>query len=209
MDAWISSDPNTLLSRVRIALVGLAGVALAIGLVTLVAPVTAEYIPITPIMAVFEHDWVVVAVVGLVALVGVLGMVVARAVVGINQITPPNPEGFHRVPHDGAEFDEFLSTPEVRSLLSTDRHRDVRSRLRAAAISTVMRESNCPRGEAVDRVDDGTWTDNDAAATFLVETDVPPLATRIAGSLLGASHFQRAARTTAIEIARHDPEGEQ
>lgn len=201
----MSTDARlTRMGRVRIPLALLGGVVFALGMVTVVEPSTAQSIPVEPILEVLGNDYVLVAAFAAVAVLVLLVVVGARVVGGINQITPPDPEEVHPVPRFGQPFDEFVEDAGIRAWLLTDRHRTVQTRLREAAIATVMRESACTRAEARKRVEQGAWTDNPEVASFLAETEDLGLATRVVAALRGESPFQRAARSTAAEIASYD-----
>lgn len=192
------------LNRARIPLALLGGVVFALGVAVIVEPSTAESLPIEPVLELLGNEYVLVAAFGVAAILVVLAVLLARVVSGINQATPPDPEEVHRVPRFGESFDEFVSDAGVRAWLLTDRHRTIRTRLRDAAITTVIRESNCTRDEARERVERGAWTDDPEAAAFLAETGELGLAARVVAALRGESPFQRAARRTAAEITNYD-----
>lgn len=191
--------------RFGLPLAILGGIAFALGLVTIIKPAIARIIPIAPVLALLGNDYVLVAVFALAALLVGVAVLVSCARSGISQSTPPDPEQIHNVPRFGSEFDDFLSERGFSVLTGTDRHREVRTRLRKTAIATVMRESNCTRDEARARVERGTWTDEPEAVTFLAESGEPGLTARIVAALRGDSPFQRSARLTAAEIASLDP----
>lgn len=200
--------------RLRLPLTILGGLAFAIGLLTIVAPAVTTAIPIEAIVALLGNDYILVAVLAGVAILVVLSALGARIVTGLDQTTPPDPEQVHSVPSFGAEFDELVSRGGLRALLVTEQQREVRSRLRAAAIATVMLESNCTRSEARERVDRGTWTDDPEAAAFLATSresepapkQAPGFAARLKTAFGGETPFQRGARRTAAEIVHLDPE---
>lgn len=106
----------------------------------------------------------------------------------------------------GADIDAFVSDAGLRDLRGTDRHEAVRDRLREIALTTVVRADHCTQAEARERLDDGSWTDNEVAAAFLAEADPPGLTTRLWAVLEGTSPYREAARVTAIELARLDRE---
>lgn len=191
-------------SPLRIPLVVVGGIVLAAGLVILVRPSLAEFVPIEAALVVLGNGYVLVAAFGVAAILGGLAVLVGRGVSGIDQTTPPDPEDVHPVPRSGESFDEFVSGSVLQDWLLSDRHHRVRTRLRESAVDTVMREAHCTREEARTRVERGTWTDDDVAGDFLAEggTSVP-----VGGALAalrGESPFQRAARRTAVEIANYD-----
>lgn len=220
------SRPST--RRFRLPLMVLGGLAFALGVLTIVAPAVADAIPIEAVVALLGNDYILVAALAGAAVLVVLTVLVARGVTGINQTTPPDPEEVHSVPRFGEAFDEVISRGGLRALLTTERHRQVRTRLREAAIATVMRETNCTRAEARERVERGTWTDDPEAAAFLAEAkegnlesgsgpgpgpgpatgpgSATGVAARVRAAIGGETPFQRGARRTAAEIVRRDPE---
>lgn len=190
----------------RTPLAILGAVAFAFGLLTIVEPSLARAIPIAPLLALLGNDYILMAIFGVTALLVVLAVLVVRGMTGINQTTPPDPEEVHSVPRLGEEFDEFVSAGGLHLVTESERHEEVRSRLREAAIDTVMRASNCTRAEASTRVGQGTWTDDAAVARFLTEAGEPARSARIVAAIRGDSPFQRAARRTAAEITSLDAE---
>lgn len=203
------STANQHLERLRRLLLALGAAGLAVGLATLVVRGPGDNRWSGPVLDLVGNDWVVVGAVGAVSLLIALGAVAARLSAGRTRAMPPNPEGVHGVPHIGAAFDEFHAGGGVHAWLVADDHPgDVHARLRAAAIDTVMRETNCTRGEARERIEAGTWTDDDTAAAFLADPPEPTPADRLLAALGLESAYQHAARTTAAEIVRRDPEVE-
>lgn len=207
--------------RLRLPLTVLGVLAFVVGVTTIAVPAFAAAVPIEPIVGLLGNDYLLVAAVAGGALLAVLAVLVARAATGLSQATPPDPENIHDVALFGERFDEVLSNGHRGSgaVNGAGSHRAVRSRLREAAIATVMREASCTRAEATERVDRGTWTDDAAAARFLADS---PTAVESAsgvvdrpGNSLGASlgatfggetQYQRGVRRTATAIVRLDPE---
>jgi hypothetical protein len=145
--------------------------------------------------------WVFVAAFGVLALAAGLAAQAGRAVGGLDEATPPDPEGVHEVPRPGHRLDAFIegetSLPER---VFGDRHERVRERLRAAALAT-LRRSGLTREEALEALERGSWTDDPVAAAFLSETRTPGLGERVAGLVRGESAFQRGARRAAEAVA--------
>jgi hypothetical protein len=195
--------------RLRFPLAIIGSVAFVIGLLALIAPPIVRAIPIAAIIAILGNDYVLVASLSGTAIFIVLAVLVARGVTGINQTAPPDPEEIHNVPCFGEEFDEFVSGGGLRAFVGSEHHQEVRSRLRNAALATVMRESNCTRSEAIERIENGTWTNDTDAAAFLAGAGEPGLTARVMAALRGESPVQEAARRTATEIVRYDSEADQ
>lgn len=191
--------------RFRGLLAVFGGVVFVLGLLTALSPEDAAA-SLGALVTLLGADYILVALVGIVAFLIVLAVLVPRLRGGVDQTTPPAVEGVHPVPCFGDEFDEYVSDSGLRSVTHTERNDEVRTRLRELAITTLVRETNCTRAEARAQVDQGTWTDTDAAANFLAESGTPGLLARLSGALRGTSPFRRAARLTADEIAKHDQE---
>lgn len=156
------------------------------------------------------NDYVLVAVVGAVAFVLTLLFVILRVLTGIDQITPPEPEGIPTARHPGAEFDEYVRGPVgLRTLLRTDEPQQIHDRLREVAIQTVMQRTNCSREAARRQVDEGTWTDDIDAAAYLGGPESPDVlwSSRIRAALIGRSWHQWAAGRTARDIVRQAEQG--
>lgn len=204
------SDPGavSILTPFRLLLLVLGGAVLALGIGILVRPSLAALVPIGPLLAVLGNEYLLVAAFGVVAILGGLSVLLGRGVGGIDQTTPPEPEEVHPVPRSGESFEDFLAASWLREMLLSDRHQRIRTRLREAAIATVVRQSNCTRQEARERIDSGTWTDESTAANFLATGGTVPSRGGVLAVLRGESPYQRSARLTAEEIARYDGGGE-
>lgn len=190
----------------RILLVLLGGAAFALGVLSVAAPAATGTGTLGQLVGLLGNDFVLVAVLALLAILIVVAVLAGRGVGGLDQATPPDPEDVYRVPKAGEPFDDLVSAGGPLAWVEPDRHDEVRTRLRKAAVTAVMREANCTQVEAREHVEAGTWTENAEAAAFLTESGTPGLAARLTASLRGESPFQRAARTTAAEIAAYDRE---
>lgn len=191
----------------RAVLALLGGTILAVGAVAIARPSFSRGLPVEAVLGVLGNAYVLVAIFGGLAMFVVLAVLGARAIGGINQTSPPDPEGVHPVPRFGESFDAFVDDAGIRAWLLEDRHEEVRTRLRESAIATVMREGNYTRSTARDRVDRGEWTDDPEVGAFLADSteagDVG-LGARVLAAIRGESPFQRSARRSADEIARYD-----
>lgn len=185
-------------------MLGLAGVAsFGFAYAALTNPGVAALVPVSPGAANADLGYLLVAALGLVAVVLVATVLGARAAFGIQQADPPAPETPQRAPRPGESFDEFVDGDVgLRDRLVGDRHRQVEGRLREAAVETVRQERAITRDEARRAVARGTWTDDGAAAGFLASSGRPPLGTRVVAAARGRSTYQRCARRTAEAIAR-------
>lgn len=119
-----------------------------------------------PAVEALGNDYLVVAVPAVIAILVVVLGLLFRAASGLSQASPPDPEGVPSVPAFGSEFDEFVSGTPGRSHLWGDAPERMHERVREAAIRTEMRVDGVTREVATDRVDDGSWTDDEDAAAF-------------------------------------------
>lgn len=206
-NGWESGAAEARPLRAVLALFG--GTILAVGAVAIARPSFARGLPVEAVLGVLGNAYVLVAIFGGVAMLVVLAVLGARAIGGINQTSPPDPEEVHPVPRFGESFDAFVDDAGIRAWLLESRHEEVRTRLRESAIATVMHEGNCTRSTARERIDRAEWTDDPEVGAFLADSteagDVG-LGARVLAALRGESPFQRAARRSADEIARYDGE---
>lgn len=201
----MSTSTSTRRQKLRIALAAVGALVFAVGLLTLVAPSTAGA-SLRSLVAVLGNDYFVVAILGVLALAIVAVVLVATGRSGVEQTSPPAPEGVYPVPRFGEEIDAFLSEGGFAHIAGSNPHEEIRAELRDVAVTTVMRDRNCTREEAQQLVEAGTWTDDEQAATFLSEGQTPSLGTRLRTALGGASPAEQAVRTAATEIAELDEE---
>lgn len=195
------------MNRLRGLLAGLGVLATAVGFAMFVAPGLAAAIPIDGAVTVLGGSWVLAAVFGVAAVLVVLAVISMRAVGGIDQTTPPDPEDVYEVPHPGESFDRFLEGLRIDERLSGDRHDDVRERLRDTACLTLMRVEDLDKQVARERVEAGDWTDDQVAASFLASGETPGLAGRILASVRGETGFRRGARRAALAVANYEEGG--
>lgn len=183
----------------------IGGLVFALGLLTLVAP-SAAAASLGALVVLLGNDYLVVAILGVLALVLLVGILVATGRAGFDQGRPPAPEGVYPVPRFGEEIDAFIAGGGFAGSSGDDRHDEIRAELREVAITTVMRDGNLTRSEALDRIEAGTWTDDDVAATYLAEGKTPSLGSRLRATFGGESPAEQAVRVTAAEIGRLDAE---
>lgn len=189
----------------RLAIAALGVAVFCAGAIVLLVPGAGGSLPVDAAVEVLGYDYLLVAVLGVVAFAVTLPVMALRAVGGLDQATPPDPEGIETVPRFGADVDAILEEgPGIRTRLLGDRGRAVRERFREAAVRTVARVERCDHAEARRRVTDGTWTDDPSAAAFLSEDGAAPISAALRGGLRaalgGETPFQRRARRTAEAI---------
>ena len=183
----------------------LAVLALGTALLATVLLLTNTSIPVDALVSVLGNDYLVLAVVGGVAVVGAMSVQVRRRIGGIDQATPPDTEDVHVVPTLGSDLDDYLATP--LSLGATEPP-GTRSRFFRLAVTVVMQEDGCPRVEAERRVEDGTWTTDPFAAAYLARGEDGSVSAtqRLRAALQGDSATQHGVRRAATEIVHRDSE---
>jgi len=187
--------------RLLVALSGLAVFGAAV--LVLVDPATAALVPVDGAVAALGFDYLLLAIVGVVALVVTLVVLALRAVGGLDQAEPPAPEEIATVPTFGADVDAVVEDGTgLRARLFGDERERVRERFRETAVATVMRVSNCSRAEARRQVATGAWTDDAEAAAFLASSGEGPgtWRTRFGAAFSGETPFQRGARHAAEAV---------
>ncbi|NHN49831.1 hypothetical protein G9464_19880 [Halostella sp. JP-L12] len=186
----------------RYALAAVGSAVMAVGLLLAVDPSMGSGVSVSGVVERLGNDYLLVVPLGALAVLSVLAVLAARTRSGVDQATPPDPEQVPTAPHPGSEVDRLADDGlGLRARLLSDDDEQVRERLRAAAIGTVMRSEGCSREEARDRVDSGEWTDDPAAASFLAGGADLSLRERVTAALRGKSAFQRGLHRTAAAIA--------
>lgn len=182
----------------------LLGIAVFGGaLAVIFAPGLGEALPIGVAIEALGSDYLVVAGLGVVALVVLAVMLVARAASSVDEAAPPEPEYVEQVPVLGAEFDDLVNDGlGVRATYFSDRPEEVREDLREQATRTLMRTRGVAREDARSLVESGRWTDDRAASQFLAAQGAAPRSARVRAALRGESWLQYGARAAADEIVR-------
>jgi hypothetical protein len=191
--------------RILRALVGVAGIAILVAGVVFFG---GDSSAVEPAIEALGNDYLVVAIPAVLAVVLVFFGLLFRAVSGISQATPPDPEGVPTVPTFGSEFDDYVSgTPGIRSHLFGDGPNEIHDRVREAAIRTEMRVGGITREAATEAVDAGRWTDDGDAATFCQPNgaSVGSLSRRVRAATRGQTWSQYgAARAADALVERSD-----
>jgi len=143
-----------------------SGAAFAVGLGALIAP---------GLFALGIEQYVVIGI-GAIALLGAFQIVRLRRTGSIRYTETGNPERLPSVAAPGDELDRLLAGYEQPD--SANRRRD---QLRRVVIDALVRYQGLSEAEATAQVDDGTWTDDAVAASYLgtVSARSEPLTTRI------------------------------
>ncbi|WP_423743339.1 DUF58 domain-containing protein (plasmid) [Haladaptatus sp. SPP-AMP-3] len=117
----------------------------------------------------------------------------------------PRPENRPRYDHPGTAF-----ARRVAEIRWADRREDdpsdrraFRAEIRELAVTVLSQTETRPRDEIETRLDDGSWTDDSAAAAFFADDVVPPLSVRQRLRSLRGSEppFARRARHAVADLA--------
>lgn len=155
------------LGRAARVLLLFAGVAtLGAGLLVAFDPETEEVLRIDAAIDALGSDYVVLAAFGLLAVGIALLLVAIQRVRGVSEATPPAVEGVLTATYPGASFDR-AGGGRLGRFRSARSATDRRRRLREAAIRATMRAEGRSRTDAGRRVDEGTWTSDPVAASYL------------------------------------------
>jgi len=168
-------------------LVALGALAAALGLAAVVRP---------SVVAGLSLPGVVLTLLGVVALVQGLRVVYGRYSADPPAERDPLPERRHVASVPGREFDASLEEAAAWSRRGgvTDR-RQVRERLRTAAVAALTRYEGLSEAEARERLAEGTWTDDPvAAAYFARDGAVSPRLRDRARALVASPYRLRASR---------------
>lgn len=186
----------------RLLVAGIGVVAFVLAVAMVVVPGAESVLPVDAAVEALGYDYLLVALLGVVALVVTLLVLALRAIDGQDQATPPDPEGIETVPRFGADVDEVIEAGlGLRTRFLGDGGEAVRDRFRETAVRTVARVENCTHADARRRVAEGTWTDDPAAASFLADGGGSVTwRTRVLSAFGGESPFQRGARRSAEAI---------
>lgn len=141
-------------------------VVLGSGLLVVFVPEAERLFPVEAAIEALGSDYVVVAVVGLLAVGLATLAIAARRVRGVSEADPPAVEDVQSASYPGEAFDQSASGILGRwGSVASDR----RERLREAAIRATMRAEGCTRTRAAEIVAEGTWTDDPVAAGYLAD----------------------------------------
>ena len=182
----------------------LATLAVGTALLASVLLLTNTTLPVETLVAALGNDYLVLALVGGVAVVGAASVQVRRRIGGIDQATPPDTEDVHVVPTLGSDLDDYLAAPLG---LGVTEPPGMQPRLFRLAVTVVMQGDGCPRAEAERRVEDGTWTMDPYTATYLARGESGSVSPkqRLRAALQGDSVTQHGVRRAATEIVQRDP----
>lgn len=112
------------------------------------------------------------------------------------------PERRYRAPAPGADADDVVATARRFRGGVDPRQRDLRQRVRSAAVAALAAREGISEADAGARIDAGEWTDDPFAARFFgAEADIP-LGTFVRGVIRRDLGFAREARHAVAAVAR-------
>lgn len=200
---------NTRLLRWLLAGLGISALIVGIGMVA--SPGLASSVPIDVLLAIAGNDYVVIAAVGALTFIASVGALAGRTTTELDQAEMPDPEEVWGAPRMGAEFDNAIKDGSGFAGVFGETRESVRSRLTEAAIAVKMRRAGCGREAARQAIEEGDWTDDHVAATFLASESYsgPSLTNRLNARLRGSTWFAHAVHRTvaAVERAHEGDEG--
>lgn len=151
----------------RIVALALGLVATAIGVVTFVGVFSG----VNNLLGSFAF----VGAVGIVAFLFGLWMVRKRYRGGPRQTSVPTVEVPLATPAPGHEIDEALYRLTQLRQGTTEYKEQIQTRMAEVAVAVIRHHDNCSREAAVQQLQEGTWTDNRAAAAFFTGGSPPSL----------------------------------
>lgn len=156
------------------------------------------------LVALLGNDYFVIATVaGLGLLVG-MAAVLSGGPDTLRQAETPTPERPVTAPVAGDAVDATLaSRTAFLPVVGGDHCEDLQQRLRTAAINMWVHRGTCSRTDAIQRLNDGTWTADDDAAAFLAGRD-PGVAARLVALRHGEPWARRAARRAVKELTAQE-----
>ncbi|WP_323674804.1 hypothetical protein [Halorubellus sp. PRR65] len=151
--------------------------------------------------SVFDANELFLSLIGLGFALQTVRVVNARRRTPYEQAETADPEIAQELPTPGDDFDDLMDqAAAVR--YSGDQRDAVRERLHAAAVAVVVRTEGLSREQAVERVENGSWTDDPYAAAFFTgEISGTSVLQRVSLFDRSRSQFERWATHAAREIA--------
>ena len=170
----------------------------ALGVVFVVVGFAMLFVP--GLAGLFDANELFLSLIGLGFALQTVRVVNARRRTPYEQATTADPEIAQELTTPGDEFDDLME--QAAAVRYSGAQRDtVRERLRAAAVAVIVRTEGLSREQAIDRIDDGTWTDDPYAAAFFTgEIQGTSFLQRVSLFDRSRSQFERWATHAAKEI---------
>lgn len=189
----------------RRAMLAIGFVALALGMVT--------YVVVRPLVGVLPSSFALAVATGGIAFLSGLWAIRARTSGVVQQTRVPDVELPISTPAPGHDVDRALYRL-TRYRQGTVEYKDqIQERLASVAVDVIRHRDDCSRAEAVNKLEQGTWTDNAFAESFFAGGSPPSrsLVESLRNRLLGQneSDYERWVRITVdtlVERAGLEPE---
>lgn len=134
-------------------------------------------------------DYIVVAVLGIAIVLSATILFGIRAITPVREYRPPPVESPDQY-HSGGEIDAAIDDLPLFRVTGT--HHELHTHLRELAKSTIAHRHHCSRSAAIDRLQNGTWTDDTLATDFLQQDSLtPPSIPARCRSLIVGNHWYR------------------
>lgn len=134
-------------------------------------------------------DYIVVGLLGFAIVLSATILFGIRAITHVREYRPPPVESRDRY-HPGGKTDAALE--DLPLFRVTGKHHELHTQLRELAISAIAHRHHCSRSAAIDRLQDGTWTDDPLADDFLQQDSLtPPSIPTRCRSLITGNHWYR------------------
>jgi uncharacterized repeat protein (TIGR01451 family) len=183
------------LTRLQQVGIGAGLLALAVGFVALGVP---DAVPSLPV------QYVLVTLLGMVGLVLGLLLVRRRWRSSVVQDDPPDVELSLSGSLPGRDVDQLLAELAAGRRGEMEAREHVRERLVETAIGVLRQQHNVSRDEAITRLEQGDWTDDDEAAAFFTGQKLPGLSLgdRVENWLAGRTAYERRVQNVVDALAR-------
>lgn len=182
----------------------------AVGLLSLCAALIVLFVPSTTVILSWPWDGETLLVAFftvVIIIVGLLGPLVLLDDPTHRDQSETTPEQIPSTPSPGYELEHILDRRWLVLFPPALAERErIRSQLREAAIQTIVRTSDCSVEFAHEKIEQGTWSDNQVATAF-VRTE-PASETIDLQSFVDRVCFSRRARRTAQAILRRSEQSE-
>lgn len=153
----------------------------------------------------FDFSYTFVTLVGALAVLQGLRYALDRRKAERESVDLGEPERRYTVDVPGDDLDERIRRSSGRTRGANRARERIRTRLRDVATAELVAKGDYTPTEADEAVQDGTWTDDAAAAAFLSEPATMPLREVVRARLAGKSSFRFGLARTLAELEEGEP----
>lgn len=178
--------------RLLAGVVGVAALGVALG--------TDVSLPLSPVLS-MGSDYLLVAAVGVVGLLLAMALLVSGRAANLNQGETPTPERRATAPPAGRDIDERRRSARLLvPVFGASARRELRERLRRAAVGVLSRTDAETQADARARIERGEWGGDAVATAFLAEDERLPPAAFVGAVRHAEQPYSYATRRTASEL---------